>query len=122
MIQMESSAKSNGAKISFKNSQHVLESIRNKRLSVAKRILNDLSKERKPLDGKKFYTFASTQILNTLESAEANAKQKNIDVAKLFVKVAKADKGYKFIRPKTSAKFRGRKAKISNIEIVLEER
>lgn len=115
------SAKSMGAKISFKNSEEVLKAIRNKRIGAAKKILNDLAKERKPL-GKKFYTSASTQILNTLESAEANAKQKNIDTQKLFVKIAKADKGYKFIRPKTAAKFRGRQGKITNIEIVLEER
>ena len=118
---MQVSAKSMGAKISFKNSQEVLRSIRNKKLGVAKKILNDLAKERKPIE-KKFYTKASKQILNTLESAEANAKQKNIDTQKLFVKIAKADKGYKFIRPKTTAKFRGRQAKITNIEIVLEER
>lgn len=120
---MQATAKSFGAKISFKNSENVLKLIRNKRIGVAKKILNDLSKERAPLvGGKKFHTFASAQILNTLESAEANAKQKNIDAQKLFVRIAKADKGYKFIRPKTSAKFRGRRGKITNIEIVLEER
>ena len=38
------------------------------------------------------------------------------------MKVAKADKGYKYVRPKSLAKYRGREAKVTNISVVLEEK
>ena len=41
---------------------------------------------------------------------------------KLFVRIAKADKGYRYVRPKSLAKFRGREAKVTNLSVILEER
>lgn len=61
------------------------------------------------------------KILEILENAEANAKQKNLNLEKLFI-FPKADKGFRLITPKSRAKFRGREAKVTNIEIILRER
>lgn len=58
-------------------------------------------------------------MLELIKSAEANAKVKNLDADKLFIKTAKADKSEKFIRPKSRWRFRGREAKSTNIKIVL---
>ena len=118
---MQASAKVYGAKISSKKSFELVKHIRGKKLSKAKTFLQNLIEEKQALDGK-FYTSTATEFLNVLNSAEANAKQKNLDANKLFVKIAKADRGYKFIRPKSKAKFRGRKAKITNLEIIVEQR
>ena len=87
----------------------------------AKRLLDDLINQKASVDGK-YYTKVAKNFLNVLKSAEANARQKNLDTEKLFVKVAKTDKAAKAVRPKSRFKFRGREAKVANIEIVLEER
>jgi ribosomal protein L22 len=109
-------------RISFKQSQTVADAIRSKPLAKAKRILSDALEERRAIDGKKFYPRTAKAFLTLLNSAEANARQKNIDTEKLFVRIAKADKGYRYVRPKSLAKYRGRKAKVTNISVVLEAR
>lgn len=117
---MQARAKFEGARISFKNSVIVCKAIRGLSLAKGKKFLEDLVFKRVSLDGK-YYTDTSKKILEILKSAEANAKQKNLNVEKLFI-TAKADKGFKLITQKSRAKFRGRKAKVTNIEIVLEEK
>jgi len=107
-------------RISFKQSQAVADAIRSKPLSKAKRLLTEIIDGRETVDGKKLYPRTTKAFLTLLKSAEANARQKNIDTEKLFVRVAKADKGYKYVRPKSLAKYRGRKAKVTNISVVLE--
>jgi ribosomal protein L22 len=117
---MQAKAKFEGARISFKNSIIVCKAIRGLSLEKGKKFLEDLIAKRRSLDGK-YYTNAAKKILEILKNAEANAKQKNLNLEKLFI-FAKADKGFRLITPKSRAKFRGRKAKVTNIEIVLEER
>lgn len=121
MAQKEVRASFLGERISFKQSQEVANSIRRKNLKRAKNFLNEVLSQKKTLDGK-IFPRTTKAFLTLLNSAEANAKQKNMDTEKLFVKVVKADKGFKYVRPKSLAKFRGREAKITNISVVLEEK
>jgi large subunit ribosomal protein L22 len=109
------------ARISLKHALAICRAIRKKKLDKAKKFLQNLIEKKVSLN-KKYYTKAAKQILKILESAEANAKNKNLNPEKLFVENARASKGEKFIRPKSRAKFRGRKAKSTNIEIILGER
>ena len=118
---MESTAKLRGARISFKKSYILSKELRGMKAERAIRFLTDLVDEKVALDGK-FYTKTARVFLDILKSAEANAKQKNLDTEKLFVKVAKTDKARKLVTPKSRFKFRGRQAKTANIEIVLQER
>ena len=118
---MQASAKVSGSRISFKKSIELAKQIRGKKLSSAQAFLKNLVEEKQAFDGK-FYTTTAKEFLTLLNAAEANAKQKNLDTTKLFIKIAKADKGYKFVRPKSLAKYRGRKAKMSNLELIVEER
>ncbi|MEM5802140.1 MAG: uL22 family ribosomal protein [Candidatus Aenigmatarchaeota archaeon] len=117
----EARAVAKGLRISTKKSLVIANQIRNKPLAKAKRLLNDLISKKISLEGK-YYTNTAENFLSVLKSAEANAQQKNLNIEKLFVKQAKVDKGYKFIRPKSRAKFAGRKAKVTHVTIVLEER
>ncbi|MEM5882919.1 MAG: uL22 family ribosomal protein [Candidatus Aenigmatarchaeota archaeon] len=109
------------ARISLKHSTIICKEIKNKKVDKAKKFLEMLIDKKISLDGK-YYTKAAKQILEILKSAEANAKVKNLNPEKLFVKIAKADKGRVFIRPKSRWRFRGRKAKVTRIEIILGER
>lgn len=115
------SARLDDARISLKHSVAVCKEIRNKKLEWAKNFLENLIDKKISLEGK-YHTNAAKQILKILESAEANARVKNLNPGKLFVKSAKADKGEVFVKPKSRWRFRGRKAKVTRIEIELEER
>lgn len=115
------SAKAESARISLKHSLVLCRELKGKKLEKAKRLLEDLTGRKRSLNGK-YYTNASKKLLEILKSAEANAIYKNLDAERLFVKSAKADKGRTFIRPKTRWKSRGRRAKSTNIKIVVEER
>jgi ribosomal protein L22 len=95
--------------------------IKNKRVDRAKKLLKDLIDETRDLDGR-YYTKTSQKFLEILESGIANAKQKNLAAEKLFVRNARADKGENVYRPRTKWNLRGRQAKSTNIEVVLEER
>jgi ribosomal protein L22 len=109
------------ARVSLKHSVAICKEIRNKKVDKAKKFLEMLINKKISLNGK-YYTNAAKQILEVLKTAEANAKVKNLNLERLFVKVAKADKGRVFIRPKSRWRFRGRKAKVTRIEIRVEER
>ena len=122
MAQKTVSATFVGERISFKQSMDVADSIRNRSLAKAKNFLTEVLDGQKTIDGKKVFPKATQAFLTLLNSAEANAKQKNMDTEKLFIRIAKADKGGKYVRPKSLAKFRGREAKVSNITVVLEEK
>jgi large subunit ribosomal protein L22 len=114
-------AKATNARISLKHSLVLCNELKRRKLDKAKKFLEDLISQKTSINGK-YYTNASKKFLEILNSAEANAKQKNLNLEKLFIKSIKANKGEKFIRPKSRFKFRGREAKSTNIEIVLEER
>jgi ribosomal protein L22 len=114
-------AKETTAPISFKHSRVVLREIKGKKVDKVKRILEDILKGKKNIDGK-YYTKTVEKILDIVKSAEANAKQKNLAVDRLFIKNATADKGEANYRAKTRWNLRGRRQKSSNIEIVVEEK
>ncbi len=107
-------------RISLKHSMVLCDNLRGKRMSRAKTILENLLSEKESLDGK-YYTNASEKFLEILKNIEVNAKQKNMDAEKLFIKKIKADRGYEFRRPKSRFKFRGRKAKSTSVTIEVEE-
>ncbi|MEM7825717.1 MAG: uL22 family ribosomal protein [Candidatus Aenigmatarchaeota archaeon] len=109
------------ARVSLKHSVVLCKEINNKRVEKAKKILEMLINRKISLNGK-YYTNAAKKILEILKTAEANAKVKNLNPERLFVKNAKADKGRVFIKPKSRWRLRGRKAKVTRIEINLEER
>lgn len=115
------SARATDARISSKHSFIICNEIRGKKLERAKKILESMIAKKISLKGK-YYTKASKKILELLENADANAKFRGLSIETLFVKTAKADRGYKFIRPKSRMRFRGRKAKVTNIEIVVGEK
>ncbi|MDI6806599.1 MAG: uL22 family ribosomal protein [Candidatus Aenigmarchaeota archaeon] len=115
------SARLEDARISLKHSIIICKQLKNKRLEWAKTFLNNLIERKISLNGK-YYTGATKKILEVLESVEANAKGKNLNLERVFVKTIKADKGAGFIRPRSRFRFRGRRIKSTNITIELEER
>ena len=114
-------AKETTAPVSFRHSQIICRKIKGKKVGKVKKLLEDILEEKKSLDGK-YYTKTVKKLLDIIKSAEANAKQKNLAVEKLFIKNAIADKGEATYRAKTRWNLRGRRQKSSNIEIVVEER
>lgn len=114
-------AKATEARVSLKHSRVICKALKGKRLEKGKAMLEDMSIGKVDLDGK-YYTSASKKLLELLNAAEANAMQKGMDSTRLFIAAAKPNKGRGFIRPKSRAKLRGRHAKSTNIEIILEER
>ncbi len=115
------SARLTGARVSPLKSVVLLDKLRNRNIAYAKTFLNHLLDETESLNGKQ-YTKTAQVILNFLESAEANAKQKNMNIEKLFIKTVSASKGEKTFKGKTRWRLRGRKAKVTNMDLVLEER
>ncbi len=109
------------ARISIKHSVVICRALRGKRLEKAKTLLQDMSLGKKDLDGK-YYSKASRRLLELLNEGEANAVQKGMDASKLFITAARPSKARGFYRPRSRAKLRGREAKATNVEIVLEER
>jgi large subunit ribosomal protein L22 len=114
-------AKLEDARISLKHAIVICKNLKNKKVEKAKNFLKNLIEKKVSLRGK-YYTKAAKKILEVLESAEANAKNKNLNLEKLFVKTAKADKGPTFIRPRSRTRFRGRRFKSTHITIEVEER
>jgi len=114
-------AKETSARVSLKHSLVLCKEIKGKKVEKAKKLLEDLVNKKRSLSGK-YYTKASKEFLDILEAAVANAKQKNLSSEKLFVRNAVANKGEATVRPRTRWHLRGRTAKSTNIEIILEER
>ncbi len=70
--------------------------------------------------GGKYYTNVTKELLNLLRFAEGNAEFKGLDPGKLMIH-ASAHTGFTFYRPR-NWKRRMEKRKITNIQLVLEER
>jgi len=117
------SASINQARISFKQSQILTQQIRGKRLAAAKKWLENLVAGQAKIDRKgKTFPTAAGKFLEALESLEANAKVKNMNVEKLFLIKAHASAGESFYLPKSRFRLRGRKAKSTNLTLVAAER
>jgi len=109
----------NNLRISAKTAQTLCRVLRKKKLSVAKRLLQDLVAGQRSLDGM-YYTKAAQGMLDLLESCESNAKSRGLDAGKLFVH-ASATRGSNLRRARRKSGF-GSRMKSTNLEIMLIER
>ena len=106
-------------RISQKSASIVCKAIKNKPLTRAKRLLEDLKAERRTLGGK-YYSKAVKNMLMLLNSCEKNAEFKGLDADRLFVH-ASAHKGANVRRRRRKGAF-GSTMKNTNMEILLIER
>ena len=114
-------AKETNAVISVKTSRELLKEIKGKKVDKAKKFLEGLLEQKRDVDGQ-YHTKTAGKLLAIVRSAEANAKNKTMNVERLFIKNARADKAERRILAKSRAPHRGRVGKSANIEIVVEER
>ena len=108
-----------GLRISPKNSKIVCSTVSGKQLEKGKKILENLISQKSSLDGK-YYTNTSKELLELLKNAEGNAEFKGLDTERLFIH-ASAHKGFSFWRPR-AFKMRGQRRKVTNVQVVLEQR
>ncbi len=106
-------------RISTKSSTVVCRAISGLNLQKGKNLLNGMLEQKKSLDGK-YYTNSTSEILDLLKSAESNAEFKGLDTEKLIIH-ASAHMGFAFWRPRRF-KMRRQKRKVTNIQIVLEQK
>lgn len=122
MILMKAAtAKGTNAIVSLKSSRLLLKEIKGKKVDKARKFLEGLVDQKRDVDGQ-YHTKTARKILDIVKSAEANAKNKTMNVDRLFIRNARADKAEKRILAKSRAPHRGRVGKSANIEIVVEER
>lgn len=121
MIMKIASAKVNDARVSMKHSMILCNELKGKRLETAKKLLDDLVEGKRNLDGK-YYTRTARILSSILKSAESNAKQKNYNADKLFVKKAHVNQAPAFRRPRSKHRLRGQQLKSAHVLIQLEER
>lgn len=105
--------------ISPRNALIICRVINKKKLTMAKRLLEDIVSQRRSLRGK-YYTSASTAILKLLESCEKNAENLGLEVGKLFV-YASTCYGPKMRRKRRKSDF-GTEMKASYVELILVEK
>lgn len=106
-------------RISAKSAGVLCRVIRGKKLTQAKRLLNDVVEGRRSLGGK-YYTKTTKEILGLLESCEKNADFLGLDSGRLFVH-ASSHQGTMIRRRRRKAAF-GSRLKNTNIEVMLIER
>jgi len=109
------------ARVSLRDSVLIFKNIRNKSVKKVKGLLNDMINQKRNLNGK-HYTGASKEILSLIEEAENNAESLGLDTEKLFVKEAVANKAFTYMLPKSRWSHRGKRAKICQLKIIIEER
>jgi len=114
-------AKTTNSIVSLKDSRRLLKEIKGKKVDRVKKFLDGLLEQKRDVDGQ-YLTKTAGKILDIVKSAEANAKNKTMNVDRLFIRNARADKAEKRILAKSRAPHRGRQGKSANIEIVVEER
>ncbi len=119
--------------ISTKKSIEICNHLRGKKLEWAKKVLEEVQKERKAIPMKRFNRDrghkrkigpgaypkkACSEILRVVKNAEANAQQKGLNTGRLFIRHLSAQKGQVGIK---YGRQRGRENKRTHIELVLEE-
>jgi len=109
------------ARISLKDAVVVSKNIRKRPVNKVKALLNDLINEKRDIRGKHF-TGASKEILSLVKEAEANAESLGLDTEKLFIKEVVANKSFTYMLPKSRYSHRGKRAKLCQLKITLEER
>lgn len=108
-----------GMRISQRSSNIVCSKIRGMNLGKGKTFLLNMLLQRENIGGK-HYTNVTKELLRLLGSAESNAEFKGLDPFRLRIH-ASAHTGFTFYRPR-NWKRRMEKKKITNIQIVLEEK
>jgi len=106
-------------RVSNKSSVIVCKIISGKTLIKGKKLLQDLLDKKRSLKGK-YYTNVTEQILGLLKSGETNAESKGLNTERLIIN-ASAHKGFAYMRPRRF-RMRRQKRKMTNIQIVLQER
>jgi len=106
-------------RISTKSSVHVCKAITRTSALKAKNLLQNLSAEKVSLDGK-YYTKVVGEMLDLLKLAESNAESKGLDADKMVVH-ASAHQGFTYQTPRRF-KLARRQSKMTNLQIILEER
>lgn len=114
-------AKETNAVVSLKTSRLLLKEIKGKKVDRVKKFLENMLNQKADVDGQ-YHTKTTRKILGIVKAAEANAKNKTMNVERLFIKNARADKAERRMLAKSRAPHRGRIGKSANIEIVVEER
>ena len=115
---MKAVAKGKNLQISLKDSILISRKIKGMKLDKARKFLENLVNKKVSIEGK-YYTKTAKKFLEILKQAEANAKNKNLNTERLFVEIAKADKGEKRLK---SGRWGLREGKSTNLEIVVVER
>lgn len=120
--------------ISFKQSVEICSLLRDRKLNRAKQMLNDVIAEKSAVPFRRFRhnighksvggparypKKASAEILALINQVEANAQFKGLNTSNLVITHINANKASSAMR---QGRKRGRKAKRTNIEIVVSER
>lgn len=104
--------------ISPKDALIICRAIRKKKLTTARRLLEDLDAKKRSLGGK-YYSHAVSATLRMLKSCEKNAENLGLEMGRLFV-YASASYGPNMRRRRRRSDF-GHLLKVTNLEIVLAE-
>src|SRR5439155_15854450 len=96
-------AKFDDARISPKDSLVISRELKDMQVERAKDLLRGLLERKRNLK-RKYYSLTAQKFLEVLENAEANAKQKDLNLDRTFVKVAKSVKAGKMMFPKSRSK------------------
>jgi large subunit ribosomal protein L22 len=98
----------------------LLQGVLDKKVAVPmKRFNRDQAHKRGPIAAGRYPYNATKQILKLLHSAEMNAQDKGLDIEALYISSIIVNKGVGAMR---YGRQRGREAKRTHIEIVLQER
>ncbi len=109
------------ARISLRDAVTICKNVRKKPVNKVKALLNDMINKKRNIQGKHF-TGATKEILKLVEEAEANAESLGLDTEKLFLKEAVANKSFTYTLPKSRWSHRGKRAKLCQLKITVEER
>jgi len=106
-------------RISTKHSAKVCRAITNTSASKAMNLLQNLALEKVTLDGK-YHTKVVGEMIGLLKLAESNAESKGFDPERMIVH-ASAHQGFTYQTPRRF-KLARRQAKMTNLQILLEDR
>ena len=144
MLDPEKTAKASGreTRVSHKHAREVCKTVKGMTLTNAKKYLRDVIAKKKPVPFKRYnkklghrhgleksfagrYPIkAAGQILKIIQSAEANAENKGLDVERLYILHTAAYPGVKVKRytPRAQGRASPKFKTLTHIEIVLEEK
>ena len=108
-----------GLRISTKNSVIMCRAITGMILPKAQSLVENLLTRQQSLDGK-YYTNVCKELLPLLKLAESNSEFKGLDPSRMFIH-ASAHEGFTFHTPRRF-KRRGRKKKVTHLQLVLQKR